>query len=128
MRTAELNIGGRLALLGSCVAGAVVGFAVGRVLGLPAAVAASAVGLIPVAIVAALDRRRWRAMLAGYGWGGTAAEVSEVIADLARHGVEAHVQLNGDGRSASLRYRHADSAVVSTVLADRGVPGVPHPR
>lgn len=127
MRTVELNMGGRLALLGSCVAGGVVGFAVGRVLGLPGAVAASAVGLIPV-VVAALDRRRWRAMLAGYGWGGTAAEVSEVIAVLARRGVEAHVQLNGDGRSASLRYRHADRAVVSTVLADRGVPGVPHPR
>lgn len=119
---------GRLALLGCCVVAAGVGFAVGRILGLPAAVAASAGGLMPIAVVVALDRRRWRTMVTGYGWGGTAAEVSEVVADLARRGVEAHVRLNDDGRSASLRYRHADAAVVSTVLADRSVPGLPRPR
>ena len=118
---------GRLVLLGSCVAGAGVGFAVGRVFGLPTAVASSAGGLIPVAVVVALDRRRWRAMLVGYGWGGTAAEVSEVAADLARRGVAAHVELDGDGESASLRYRNADGDVVSAVLAERGVPAVQHP-
>lgn len=83
---------------------------------------ASASGLLPLAILAAADRRRWRAMPATYGWGGTAAEVSAVAVELLGRGVLANVAIEGDDDSASLCYRNADADVVSTVLAEHGIP------
>lgn len=74
-------------------------------MGLPIAGTAPAGGLLPLALLAALDRHRWRAMLAGYGWGGTTAEVSAVAAELLRRGVVANVEVHDDddaGQSTSL--------------------------
>ena len=90
-----------------------------RFLGLPVAITASAGGVLPLVLLAGLDRRRWRAMLAGYGWGGTPAEVSAVAAELLRRGVVANVEVHDD-ESTSLRYRNADAHVVSMVLAELG--------
>lgn len=128
MRTAKLNMVGGAAVVGTCLAAAGLGFGAGRLLGLPVAVTASAGGLLPLAVLAALDRRRWRAMLAGYGWGGTTAEVSGVAAELLRLGVVANVEVHDedDDESTSLWYRNADADVVSTVLAEHGVPPVDH--
>ena len=123
VRTAQLNMVGRAALVGSCIAASSLGFAAGRFLGLPVAFTTSAAGLLPLAVVVAVDRRRWRSMLVGYGWGGTVAEVSAVAADLGLRGVAADVEGDDDGENASLRYRNADADVVRTVLADHGVSG-----
>ncbi|MHB8188428.1 MAG: hypothetical protein ACYDDU_20630 [Dermatophilaceae bacterium] len=123
MRTAKLNMVGGAAVVGSCLIAAGLGFAGGRFLGLPVAVTASAGGLLPLALIAVVDRRRWGAMLAVYGWGGTAAEVSAVAADLVRRGVVANVEMDDD-ESASLWYRNGDADVVSTVLAEHGVPAI----
>jgi hypothetical protein len=115
---------GRAAVVGSCLIAAGLGFAAGRSLGLPVAVTAPAGGLLPLALIAAVDRRRWRAGLAGYGWGGTVAEVSSVALDLVRRGVVANVDVDDDNESAPLWYRNADADVVSTVLAEHGVPAI----
>ena len=124
LRSAKLNIVGGTAVVGTCLAAAGLGFAAGRLLGLPVAVTASAGGLLPVALLAALDRRRWRSKLAGYRWGGTTAEVSAVAAELLRRGVVANVEVHDDDQSTSLWYRNADADVVLTVLAEHGVPAV----
>lgn len=50
-----------------------------------------------------------------------------MAADLAGREVAANVELDGDGRSASLRYRNADVAIVSTALAEHGVAAVLYP-
>jgi hypothetical protein len=125
-RTAKLNMVGVAAVVGSCIAAAGLGFAAGRFFGLPVAVTASAGGLLPLAFLVAADRRKWRAMLAVYGWGGTAAEVTAVAAELLRQGVVANVEMNDEDESASLRYRNADADVVATVLAEFGIPGIDH--
>ena len=125
-RTARLNIVGWAAVLGSCLAAAGLGFAAGRLSGLPIAVTAPAAALLPLALLVAADRRKWRAMLAGYGWGGTEAEVSAVAAALLRRGVVANVEIWGEDESASLQYRNADADVVATVLAEYGIPGMDH--
>jgi hypothetical protein len=126
LRTAKLNIVGRAAVVGSCLIAAGLGFAAGRFLGWPAAVTTSAGGLLPLALLAAVDRRRWRAMLAAHGWGGTADEVSAVASDLLRRGVVTNVEihLEDDVETASLWYRNADADVVSTVLAEHGLPAI----
>ena len=62
-------------------------------------------------------------MLAGYGWGGTPAEVSAVAAELLLRGVVTNVEVHDD-ESTSLRYRNADADVVSIVLAELGVRAV----
>lgn len=126
LRTAKLNIVGGAAVLGSFLSAAGVGFAAGRFLGLPVAVTASAGGLLPLALLAVVDRRRWRASLAAYGWGGTADEVSAVASELLRRGVVTNVeiQLEDDDETASLWYRNADVDVVSTVLAEHGLPAI----
>jgi hypothetical protein len=124
LRTAKLNIVGGAAVVGSCLAAAGLGFAAGRLLGLPVAVTASAGGLLPLVLLAAVDRRRWRSMLASCGWGGTAAEVAAVAVELLRHGVVANVEINDDDETASLWYRNADADVVSTVLTERGLPAI----
>ena len=121
LRTAKLNVVGGAAVVGTCLAAAGLGFAAGRLLGLPVAGTASAGGLLPVVLLVALDRRRWRAKLAGYRWGGTTAGVSAVAAELLRRGVVANVEVQDD-ESTSLSYRNADADVVSTVLAEHGVP------
>ena len=128
LRTAKLNMVGGAAVVGTCIAAAGLGFAAGRLLGLPVAMTASAGGLLPLALLAGLDRRKWRAMLAGYGWGGTTAEVSAVAAELLRRGVVANVEVHEDDDEdrASLWYRKADADVVSTVLAEHGVPAIDH--
>jgi len=123
LRTAELNVIGGAAVVGTCLATAGLGFAAGRFLGLPVAITASAGGALPLLLLEGLDRRRWRAMLAGYGWGGAPAEVSAVAAELLLRGVVANVQVHDD-ESTSLRYRNADADVVSIVLAEHGVPAV----
>jgi hypothetical protein len=116
---------GGAAVVGSCVLVAGLGFAAGRFVGLPIAVTASVGALLPLAVLAAVDRRRWRAALALYGWGGTAAEVSAVAAELLRRGVVADVETHDDDdESASLWYRNADTDVVSTVLAEHGLPTI----
>ena len=125
-RTARLNIVGWAAVLGSCLAAAGLGFAAGRLSGLPIAVTAPAAALLPLALLVAADRRKWRAMLAGYGWGGTEAEVSAVAAALLRRGVVANVEIWGEDESVSLQYRNADADVVATVLAEYGIPGMDH--
>jgi hypothetical protein len=125
-RTAKLNMVGVAAVVGSCLTAAGLGFAAGRFLGLPVAIIASAGGLLPLAFLVAADRRKWRAMLAVYGWGGTAAEVTAVAAELLRQGVVANVEMNDEDESASLRYRNADADVVATVLAEFGIPGIDH--
>ena len=61
-------------------------------------------------------------MLATYGWGGTAVEVSAVAVELLGRGVVANVAMHEDDDSASLSYRNADADVVSTVLAEHGIP------
>jgi hypothetical protein len=124
LRTAKLNTVGGTAVVASCLAAAGLGFATGRFLGLPIAITTPAGGLLPLALVAAVDRRRWRAMFVGYGWGGISDEVSAVAADLVRRGVVANVEMDYDGERASLRYRNADADVVSTVLAEHGVPPI----
>jgi hypothetical protein len=123
--TARLNMVGGAAVVGTCLAAAGLGFAAGRLLGLPVAVTASAGGLLPLALLVGFDRRRWRGMLAAYGWGGTVAEVSSVAAELLRRGVVATVEVHDD-ESTSLSYRNADAAVVSTVLEEHGVPAIDH--
>jgi hypothetical protein len=123
LRTAKLNMIGGAAVAGTCLATAGLGFAAGRFLGLPVAITASAGGALPLLLLEGLDRRRWRAMLAGYGWGGTPAEVSAVAAELLLRGVVANVEVHDD-ESTSLRYRNADADVVSIVLAEHGVPAV----
>jgi len=125
-RTARLNIVGWAAVVGSCLAAAGLGFAAGRLFGLPIAVTASAGALLPLALLVAADRRKWRAMLAGYGWGGTEAEVSAVAAELLRRGVVANVEIWGEDESVSLQYRNADAGVVATVLAELGIPPIDH--
>ena len=125
-RTARLNIVGWAAVLGSCLAAAGLGFAAGRLSGLPIAVTAPAAALLPLVLLVAADRRKWRAMLAGYGWGGTEAEVSAVAAELLRRGVVANVEIWGEDESVSLQYRNADAGVVATVLAELGIPGMDH--
>ena len=125
-RTARLNIVGWAAVLGSCLAAAGLGFAAGRLSGLPIAVTAPAAALLPLVLLVAADRRKWRAMLAGYGWGGTEAEVSAVAAALLRRGVVANVEIWGEDESASLQYRNADADVVATVLAEYGIPCMDH--
>jgi len=123
-RTARLNIVGWAAVLGSCLAAAGLGFALGRLSGLPIAVTAPAAALLPLALLVAADRRKWRAMLTGYGWGGTEAEVSAAAAELLRRGVVANVEIwrEGEDESVSLQYRNADARVVATVLAELGIP------
>jgi len=125
-RTAKLNIVGSAAVVGSCITAAGLGFAAGRFFGLPVAVTASAGGLLPLAFLVAADRRKWRSMLAVYGWGGTATEVSAVAAELLRRGVVANVEIYGEDESASLQYRNADAKVVETVLAEQGIPPIDH--
>jgi hypothetical protein len=115
---------GGAAVLGSCLAAAGLGFAAGRLLGLPVAVTASAGGLLPLALLATVDRRRWKSMLASYGWGGTAAEVTAVAVELLRRGVVANVEINDDDETASPWYRNADADVVSTVLTEHGLPAI----
>lgn len=122
LRTARLNIVGRTAVAGGCLIAAGLGLAAGRLLGLPVAATAPVGGLLPLAILAAADRRRWRAMLSTYGWGGTAVEVSAVAVELLGRGVVANVAMHEDDDSASLSYRNADADVVSTVLAEHGIP------
>jgi len=119
---------GGAAVVGTCLAGAGLGFAAGRLPVLPVALTASVGGLLPLAVLAALDRHRWRASLAGYGWGGTTAEVSAVAAELLRRGVVANVEVHDedDDESTSLWYRNADADVVSTVLVLHGVPAIDH--
>jgi hypothetical protein len=126
LRTAKLNIVGGAAVVGSCLAGAGLGFAAGWFFGLPVAVTASAGGLLPLALLVAADHRKWRAMLAEYGWGGTEAEVSAVAAELLRRGVVANVEIWGEDESVSLQYRNADADVVATVLAELGIPAMDH--
>lgn len=123
LRTAQLNVVGRTAVVGACLTAASLGFAAGRLVGLPVVATVLAGGLLPLAILAAADRRRWRAMTAVYGWGGTAAEVSAVAVELLRRGVVVTAAIDGDDDSASLCYRNADADVVSTVLAEHGIPG-----
>jgi len=125
-RTAKLNIVGSAAVVGSCITAAGLGFAAGRFFGLPVAVTTSAGGLLPLAFLVAADRRKWRSMLAVYGWGGTATEVSAVAAELLRRGVVANVEIYGEDESASLQYRNADAKVVETVLAEQGIPPIDH--
>ncbi len=125
-RTAKLNIVGWAAVLGFCLTAAGLGFAAGQFFRLPLAVTASVGGLLPLAILAAADRRKWRAMLAGYGWGGTEDEVTAVAAELLRRGVVAHVEIWGEDDSVSLQYRNGDAKVVETVLAELGIPGIDH--
>jgi hypothetical protein len=125
-RTARLNIVGWAAVVGSCLAAAGLGFASGRFFGLPIAVTASAAALLPLVLLVAADRRKWRASLTAYGWGGTEAEVSAVAAELLRRGVVANVEIWGEDESASLQYRNADAGVVATVLAELGIPGMDH--
>jgi hypothetical protein len=125
-RTAKLNIVGSAAVVGSCITAAGLGFAAGRFFGLPVAVTASAGGLLPLAFLVAADRRKWRSMLAVYGWGGTATEVSAVATELLRRGVVANVEIYGEDESASLQYRNADAKVVETVLAEQGIPPIDH--
>lgn len=123
-RTAKLNMVGRAAVVGSCLAAAGLGFAAGQLVGLPIAVTASAGGLLPPALLVAADRRKWRAALTAYGWGGTEAEVSAVVAELLRRGVVANVEIWGEDESVSLQYRNADAGVVATVLAEHGIPPI----
>ena len=125
-RTAKLNIVGSAAVVGSCITAAGLGFAAGRFFGLPVAVTASAGGLLPLAFLVAADRRKWRSMLAAYGWGGTAAEVSAVATELLRRGVFANVEIYGEEESVSLQYRNGDAKVVETVLAEQGIPPMDH--
>ena len=124
LRTAKLNMVGGAAVLGSCLAAAGLGFTAGRLLGVPVAVTASVGGLLPLALLATVDRRRWKSMLASHGWGGTAAEVSAVAEELLRRGVVTNVEMNDDDETASLWYRNADADVVSTVLTERGLPTI----
>ena len=63
-------------------------------------------------------------MHASYGWGGTAAEVVAVAAELLRRGVVANVEINDDDETAFLWYRNADADVVSTVLTEHGLPAI----
>ena len=126
LRTARLNLVGWLAVVGSCLAAAGLGFAAGWLLGLPRPVTASVGGLLPLALLVAADRRRWAAMFVGYRWGGTPAEVSAVVADLNGRGVAASAEIDSDGQKASLQYRNADAEVVHTVLAAHGVPAPRH--
>ena len=123
-RTAKLNMFGRAAVVGSCLAAAGLGFAAGRLVWLPIAVTASAGGLLPLALLVAADLRKWRAALTAYGWGGTQAEVSAVVAELLRRGVVANVEIWGEDESVSLQYRNADAGVVATVLAEHGIPPI----
>ena len=116
-RTAKLNIVGRAAVVGCCLAGAGLGLAAGRFFGLPVALTASVGGLLPLALLVAADRRKWGAVLAAYGWGGTEDEVSEVAAELLRRGVVAHVEVWGEDDSVSLQYRNTDAGVLAAVLA-----------
>ena len=102
LRTAELNMVGKAVVGGSCLAAACLGFAAGRFLGFPAPVTAALGGLLPLALLVAVDRSRWKSMLVSHGWGGTAAEVSAVAADLVRRGVAANVEMQGEGETASL--------------------------
>jgi hypothetical protein len=111
------------AVVGTCLATAGLGFAAGRFLGFPVAITASAGGVLPLVLLAGLDRRRWRAMLAGDGWAGTPAEVSAVAAELLLRGVVVNVEPHDD-ESTSLWYRNADADVVSMVLAEHGEPAV----
>ncbi|MEO8517920.1 MAG: hypothetical protein ABI438_01980 [Dermatophilaceae bacterium] len=123
-RTAKLNIVGRAAVLGLCLAGAGLGLAAGRLSGLPVAVTAMVAALLPLVLLVAADRRKWGAMLTAYGWGGTEDEVSAVAAELLRRGVVANVEIwrEDEDDSVSLQYRNADADVVATVLAQQGIP------
>jgi hypothetical protein len=82
--------------------------------------------LLPLALLVASDRRKWRARLTAYGWGGSEAEVSALAAELLRRGVVANVEIWGEDESVSLQYRNADADVVATVLAELGIPAMDH--
>ena len=63
-------------------------------------------------------------MNASYGWGGTAADVVAMAAELHRRGVVANVEINDDDETASHWYREADADVASTVLTEHGLPAI----
>ncbi len=121
LRTARLNAAGRAALVGGCAAAGGLGWALGRLPAVPAGLSVPVGGLLPLLLVVGADRRRWRAMRTGYGWGGTPDQVAAVVADLAERGVRATTELSADGTQGSLRYRNADARAVRVVLAEHGV-------
>ncbi len=124
LRTADLDVVGRAALVGTCAASAGLGALAGPALGLPRMLTGGAAAVVPVAVTVALDRVRWRRMSAGYDWGAAPADVEAVAADLSARGVAAGVRVADDGETASLVYRNADADAVSRALQAHGRPGL----
>ncbi len=136
LRTAQLNIVGWSVLLGSCAAAAALGVLLAPALQLPGW-SGLLLGLFPLGAVVLADRRRWAAMEAGLGWGGSVSDVTRIAEELQGRGVDAQVRPDAryeqpwwdrldpsdtpDQPTASLVYTNRHEATVRAVLRAHGV-------
>src|SRR5215207_10094419 len=106
-RMAQLNIVGRTAVAGLCLAGAGIGLVATRVTGIPAVVAVPAGGAAALLSLVAADRRKWGTRETRYSWTEDAAEVERVADLIDRTGVTVRVTADEQGRPM-LWYRNRD--------------------
>jgi hypothetical protein len=120
-RTAQLNIVGRAAVAGLCLAGAGIGLVSTRASGVRAWVAAPAGGAAVLLVLVAADRRKWGTMETGYAWTGDAAEVERVADLIERDGVTVRVDIDERGQ-AKLRYVNRDGRRIRRIFQRAGIP------
>jgi hypothetical protein len=125
-RTAQLNIVGRAAVAGLCLAGAGIGFVSSRASGVPAWVAAPAGGAAALLGLVAADRRKWGTMETVYAWTEDATEVERVADLIERDGVAVRVDIDEQGQ-ARLRYLNRDGRRIRRIFRRAGIPQ-PHTR
>ncbi len=144
LRTARLNAVGWAALLGACLVAAAVGVAAAGFIAIPRGWGA-VLGMLPLGALVLLDRRRWAAMEAHFGWGASEADVARIASELANQGVLTTIHTAatadawgepGDGwgrpnepltsdetvTTASLSYRNRDAQAVAATLRAHGIP------
>ena len=136
LRTAQLNVAGWSALLGSCLGAGLLGVAAAAALGLPP-VSGAVLAVVPLVAIMAVDRRRWARLPTGYGWGGSVEEVGRVAALLEARGVHTRVVPDDEPPSgpdpapphaevptratASLHYLNRDADAVRKALHDNDI-------
>lgn len=121
---AQLNIVGRAAVAGLCLAGAGIGLAATRLVGIPAVVAVPAGGAAMLLGLVAADRRKWGTRETGHSWTEDAAEVERVADLIERTGITVRVTADEQGRPM-LCYRNRDARPVRRVLRKAGIPAPP---
>ena len=143
LRTAQLNAVGWAALFGACLVAAAAGVGAAVAIAVPRWWGA-VLGVLPLAAVVMLDRRRWAAMQTSFGWGGSEVDVARIVSELAELGIITSVRTepNAEGwgepadrwgelellptgdrviKTASLRYRNRDRGVVERTLRTHGI-------